>query len=143
MGNSEIKNIIILMAMQKEADPLINSLNLAENSTLLSPQLPFRCFQKKFEKSNLSLLTSGTDHRNLVDNIGCEAATLMAYESIRILQPDVIISAGTPQVDFQKKGQSLAASTLAIAISFFMIVSCHCRDLVSLLLDVFLPQIFP
>jgi nucleoside phosphorylase len=91
----QIKNIVVLMAMQQEANPIINSLSLIENQTVLSPQLPFKCFQTNFAKSHLTIITSGIDHKNQVDNIGCEAATLMAYESIKQLNPDIIISAGT------------------------------------------------
>ncbi len=91
----QIKNIVVLMAMQEEANPMINSLRLIENQTVLSSQLPFKCFQTKLTKSHLTIITSGIDHRHQVDNIGCEAATLMAYESIKQLNPDIIISAGT------------------------------------------------
>jgi len=108
MRNSEIKNIVILMAMQEEANLLISSLNLVENKTVLSEMLPFRCFQIKLAKSHLSLITSGIDHRNQVDNIGCEAATLMAYESIGQLDPDILISAGTAG-GFSDKGAEIGS----------------------------------
>lgn len=108
MRNPPIKNIVILMAMQQEADRLISTFNLVENKTLLSEMLPFRCFQTKLTKSYLSLITSGTDHRNQVDNIGCEAATLMAYESIRQLHPDILISAGTAG-GFSDKGAEIGS----------------------------------
>lgn len=105
MKDPAIKNIVLLMAMQEEANLLIDSLNLTENSNILSSKLPFRCFQIKLRKSHFSLITSGIDHLNQVDNIGCEAATLMAYESIQRLKPDILISAGTAGGFSEKNAQ--------------------------------------
>lgn len=83
------------MAMQGEAAPFINHFGLAENSDYFSAALPFRTFQKKIGNLQVSLVTSGIDATHGVDNIGCEAATLMAHESINKLTPDLLINAGT------------------------------------------------
>lgn len=83
------------MAMRDEAQPIIDSLELKENAGAFHLQLPMRCFQKKIGSLNFSLVIAGIDDRYQVDNIGSQAATLMAYESITQLQPDLLISAGT------------------------------------------------
>lgn len=83
------------MAMQDEALSIIESFKLKEENQRLSNQLPFRCFVGKCNDLDINLVTSGIDPINRVDNIGCEAATLMANESISRLKPDIIISAGT------------------------------------------------
>lgn len=95
MSQESIKNVVILMAMQGEATPLINHFELTENSAYFPGALPFRCFQKKIGNLQVSLVTSGIDATHGVDNIGCEPATLMAHESISKLSPDLLISAGT------------------------------------------------
>jgi len=101
-----IKNIVILMAMQDEATPLINHLEMTENLNCLADALPFRCFQKQFENLTVSVVTSGVDAITGSDNIGCEPATLMAFESINKLSPDLIISAGTAG-GFSSKGAQI------------------------------------
>ena len=83
------------MAMQEEADLIIQSLELKEQAGLIPEKLPFRCFIGDSHGIEVSLITSGIDHRNQVDNIGCEAATLMASECVNRIKPELIISAGT------------------------------------------------
>ena len=101
-----IKNLCFLMAMGEEAKPIVESLGLIESETALHPELPMRCFQKTIGNLNISLVIAGIDDRHLVDNIGSEAATLMAYESITRLKPDLLISAGTAG-GFAKNGASI------------------------------------
>jgi len=90
-----IKNISILMAMQEEAAPLINHFEMTENRNCFAAALPFRCFQAQVGSIAVSVVTSGVDPIHNSDNIGCEPATLMAFESINKLSPDLLVSAGT------------------------------------------------
>ncbi|WP_196139152.1 hypothetical protein [Aliikangiella sp. G2MR2-5] len=101
-----IKKISILMAMQQEAQPIIDSLEMVEKQDAIHQQLPMRCFQKQVGEILVSLLVSGIDSRHQVDNIGSEAATLMAYEAITQLKPDLLISAGTAG-GFAKRGAQI------------------------------------
>lgn len=117
-----IKNLVILMAMQEEAQPLIDNLELLENSAALHPKLPMRCFQKKIGSLSLFVVVSGLDKRHKVDNIGSEAATLMAYEAITELQPDLIISAGTAG-GFAQKGAQIG--TIYISEEHFVYHDRH------------------
>jgi len=84
---------VILVAMQAEAAPIIEALNLELND-FVSP-LPFKRYKGSFRQLEIALFTSGLDNRHGVDNIGCEPATLMAHIAIEAYQPDLIISAGT------------------------------------------------
>ena len=104
--SEQIKKVTLLMAMQQEAQPIIDSLQMVESTSAIHPQLPMRCFQKQIGTINLSLLVSGLDDRHQVDNIGSEAATLMAYEAITQLKPDLLISAGTAG-GFAKRGAGI------------------------------------
>lgn len=85
--------------MHDEALPIIKALGLKENLEKIPNALPFKCFQSSIDSDlkniNLTLIISGKDSRYLVDNIGCEAATLMAYQAINLFDPDLLISAGT------------------------------------------------
>lgn len=101
-----IKNVTLLMAMQQEAQPIIDSLQLVEVEQAIHQQLPMRCYQRQVGTFKLSLIVSGLDDRHQVDNIGSEAATLMAYEAITQLKPDLLISAGTAG-GFAKKGAKI------------------------------------
>jgi len=87
--------LALLMAMEDEALPIVNSLELQENTGVFSGNLPFRLFQASTSNKHISLVTSGKDQRYNVDNIGSEAAVLMAQEAIRCLNPQLVISAGT------------------------------------------------
>ena len=91
----EIKHIALLMAMQDEAQGLIDDLGLQLDTQLLDNELPMRLYVGSYKGLQLSLLLSGKDERYGVDNIGTQAATLSAYAAIRDIKADVLISAGT------------------------------------------------
>jgi len=95
LHDTPINHLVVLMAMREEAQPIIDSLSLQENKDAFHLQLPMRCFQNQVGSLQVSLVISGIDDRHQVDNIGSEAATLMAYEAITQLCPDLLISAGT------------------------------------------------
>lgn len=90
-----IERILLLVAMQSEADPLIRALQLQPSPQIADPQLPFKTYEAARGDQHLALLVSGTDPRHNVDNIGTQAATLMAYVGIEHFHPDLAISAGT------------------------------------------------
>lgn len=83
------------MAMQEEAAPVIEALALQERADIFATHLPLRCFHRRETSRDVYLVWAGQDARFGVDYIGSEAATLSALETIRCLQPDLIISAGT------------------------------------------------
>ncbi|MET1255901.1 hypothetical protein [Aliikangiella maris] len=117
-----IQHVVILIAMYDEAKLLIDSLNLTENKAILHPQLPMRCFQNSVGDIQLSVVISGLDERHQVDNIGSEASTLMAYEAITQLNPDLLISAGTAG-GFAQKGASIG--TIYISEEHFIYHDRH------------------
>jgi len=90
-----LRRICLLMAMQAEAQPIIDAYQLCEQPERLDTKLPMRCFEGDVGQLQLSLLVSGLDPRFQVDNIGSEAAALMAYQAVSRLQPQLLISAGT------------------------------------------------
>jgi len=90
-----IEKILLLAAMQAEADPIIRNLNLHPTQRLTDVQLPFKTYEINRTDQHIVLLVSGIDPRYRVDNIGTQAATLMAYVGIEQFQPDLVVSVGT------------------------------------------------
>lgn len=90
-----LERILLLIAMQTEAEPIIRELGLQKSSPIADRQLPFQSYEIDGPDQHLFLLVSGTDPRYRVDNIGTQAATLMAYVGIEQFRPDLVISAGT------------------------------------------------
>lgn len=106
-----IKHICLLMAMRDEALPIISKLGL-QPVNLLPGDLPFQLYQGQLEQLTLSLVISGRDPRYDVDNIGTQAATLMAYVAIEHLKPDLIVSAGTAG-GFARQGANIGTVYLS------------------------------
>lgn len=90
-----IEKILIIVAMQAEAKPIIDRLVMDEMVQNFDNDLPFRYFTKVRQNQEIVLMVSGTDPRYGVDNIGTQASTLMAYIGISQFNPDLVISAGT------------------------------------------------
>lgn len=87
--------VVMLFAMQAEAAPLLAA-TAARELPLPGPAwLPFRLYRCAVPGLDLQALVSGVDARFAVDNIGLEAATLMAFHAVRELAPDLLVSCGT------------------------------------------------
>lgn len=91
------KRITILMAMQKEAEPLIERLGFKAVAApwKLAATTPTRLFKARRGKLVLSLVLNGTCATHGVDHIGTQAATLAAQLAISELSPDLLVNAGT------------------------------------------------
>ena len=97
------KNIVIIMAMEVEALPLITRLRIASPPIVIEPPLSIVAYQGSFESAIVTIVVNGKDKRYAVDSIGTQPATLAAFLAIKKFQPDCIINAGTAG-GFQKKG---------------------------------------
>lgn len=101
------QNILLLVAMEVEAKAIINKLNLAQINGSFDPDLPMQAYQSiSVTPLKITLVYSGKCKNFKVDRIGKEAAVLMAWESIKIFHPDLIISVGTAG-GFQQKGADI------------------------------------
>ena len=69
---SMISNVVIAIAMEAEASPFVNHLNLQPDTTFFPPQTPFHAFTGKHGNCNLTVVTNGKDtvHDTGVDNVG-------------------------------------------------------------------------
>ncbi len=83
------------MAMQREAESLIQGLGLRKQDQPFSSSVPFQVYSGMLGKVQLSLITSGTDPDYHVDNVATVPATLMTYLAIEKFAPDLLLNAGT------------------------------------------------
>ncbi len=86
--------IALLMAMQDEARPVIETLGLAHAGPL-APPLPMQRYSGKADQAEIDLVILGKDSAHGVDCIGTVSAALAAREAIRLLKPDMLLNAGT------------------------------------------------
>ena len=89
-----IQKILLVVAMDTEAQPIINTLHLKPLAHSFSG-LPMRGYMGKQGKSTILLMINGQDPVHKVQNIGTEAATLSTYLGVEFFHPDLIISIGT------------------------------------------------
>ncbi|OGO91347.1 MAG: hypothetical protein A3F41_00475 [Coxiella sp. RIFCSPHIGHO2_12_FULL_44_14] len=96
IGSSRpIDKIAILIAMPEEAAPVIETLSLYSCDAGFDPHLGLQSYKSSLQNKEIYLIVNGVDSQYGVARVGTEAATLAAHETIRILKPDTIISAGT------------------------------------------------
>lgn len=88
------KRILLIVAMQEEAMPIVNSLQLKKSSHSFSG-LPMRAYEGRFAGARLFLVMNGKDPVYRVENIGTQPAALATYLGIQHFQPDLVISIGT------------------------------------------------
>lgn len=89
-----VKKIMLVVAMDSEALPLIQTFKLHELKNAF-PGLPMKAYEGKYRRLNLFLVLNGLDPTYHVANVGTEAATLSTYIGIQKDHPDLVISIGT------------------------------------------------
>lgn len=108
---AEIKNIVILIAMEAEGKPYIDAMHLEKVESKI-PQFPTTYYEGEFHGGKVTVVLNGKDKRYEVDNVGTTpgefvwalpfiflstpfVAALSAFLAITELKPDLIINAGT------------------------------------------------
>lgn len=89
-----IKKVLLVVAMQKEATPMIQDLDLHPLDHSFS-NLPMHGYMGKYHNLDILLMVNGTDPINKVENVATQAATLTTYLGIEYFHPDLVISIGT------------------------------------------------
>src|SRR5579883_341732 len=93
--NKKMKRILLVVAMDKEAEPIIKKLKLKPMHLVDFYPLPMKAFTGIFANKQIFLIENGRDPVYKVSNIGTEAATLTTYIGIEKFHPDLVISIGT------------------------------------------------
>ncbi|MFP4555774.1 MAG: hypothetical protein ACLFNU_02780 [Bacteroidales bacterium] len=87
------KSILVIMAMQTEAQPIIKKLNLKRTGKI--KLLNGEIFSGQILDAKINILLNGKCQKYFVDQIGTQPATLVTHLGIEKFNPDLIINAGT------------------------------------------------
>eukprot|EP00245_Coleochaete_scutata_P017118 TRINITY_DN8245_c0_g1_i1.p1 TRINITY_DN8245_c0_g1~~TRINITY_DN8245_c0_g1_i1.p1 ORF type:complete len:237 (-),score=35.28 TRINITY_DN8245_c0_g1_i1:42-686(-) len=91
-----ISTIVVLYAMEAEARPLIQHLQLIEPDSPIFPSgAPWLVYSGSHDGVTVHVVQPGKDKTTGVDNVGTVPASLATYAAIEVLKPDLIINAGT------------------------------------------------
>ncbi|XVE93777.1 hypothetical protein REPUB_Repub01dG0223900 [Reevesia pubescens] len=113
-----ISSILIIIAMQTEALPVVNKFQLIENPHSSFPKgVPWVHYHGTYKDIVMNLVWPGKDLTLGVDSVGTISASLMTYASIQALQPDLIINAGTAG-GFKAKGAGIGDVFLVSHVAF-------------------------
>ncbi|KAL6606491.1 hypothetical protein ACP70R_042144 [Stipagrostis hirtigluma subsp. patula] len=115
-----ISKVLIVIAMQTEAMPLVNKFNLAEAAAgepTFPKGAPWIRYHGNYKGLHIDLVWPGKDPVLGVDSVGTVSAALVTYASIQALKPDLIINAGTAG-GFKAKGASIGDVYLASDVAF-------------------------
>ncbi|GAB4393435.1 MAG: hypothetical protein Tsb005_11690 [Gammaproteobacteria bacterium] len=93
--NATSHNVVILIAMRAEAQPIIDRLVMQPDMTLNQQSSPLEFFKSTLNNINFYVVINGFCPVYGVDRVGTQAAAISAWESIRLLKPVLIINAGT------------------------------------------------
>ncbi|XP_038984855.1 5'-methylthioadenosine/S-adenosylhomocysteine nucleosidase-like isoform X9 [Phoenix dactylifera] len=125
-----ISTVLIIIAMQTEALPLVNKFHLSEDidGSLFPKGVPWVRYHGIYKELHINLVWTGKDSILVefskfgcvlagVDSIGTISASLVSYASIQALKPDLIINAGTAG-GFKAKGACVADVYLVSNVAF-------------------------
>ncbi|KAL5561125.1 hypothetical protein UlMin_030872 [Ulmus minor] len=113
-----ISTVLIVIAMQTEALPVVNKFQLTEDPQSVFPEgVPWVRYHGTYKDLNINLVWPGKDLALGVDSVGTVSAALVTYASIQALKPDLIINAGTAGA-FKAKGASISDVFLASDVAF-------------------------
>ncbi|XP_071691460.1 5'-methylthioadenosine/S-adenosylhomocysteine nucleosidase-like [Rutidosis leptorrhynchoides] len=113
-----ISTIVIIIAMQTEALPLVDSFQLTEDVNSLFPKgTPWVRYHGTYKGLNISIIWPGKDAVTGVDSVGTVSASLVTYAAIQALQPDLVINAGTAG-GFKAKGACTGDVYIASEVAF-------------------------
>lgn len=91
-----IKKIAIIFAMETEAQPSIERFNMVEIKHFFDERLRMKCYKTTTTQGEIFIIVNGEspDYQGIY-RVGTQAAALAGWESIRLIEPDILISAGT------------------------------------------------
>ncbi|XP_068645995.1 5'-methylthioadenosine/S-adenosylhomocysteine nucleosidase-like [Aristolochia californica] len=115
--NKPISTIVIIIAMQTEALPLINKFHLSEDILSFPKGVPWVRYHGMYKDLQINIIWPGKDAVLGVDSVGTISASLVTYASILELKPDLIINAGTAG-GFKAKGACIGDVFVASGVAF-------------------------
>ncbi|CAN6166297.1 unnamed protein product [Urochloa humidicola] len=119
-GAGPISRVLIVMAMETEAMPLVNRFKLVEapaRESIFPKGATWTRYYGNHKDLQIDLVMPGKDVVYGVDSVGTVSASLVTYASVEALKPDLIINAGTAG-GFKAKGASVGDVFLASDVAF-------------------------
>lgn len=110
-----IKSVLILIAMEAEAAPLLEHLKLSKKDKICDITESV-AYSGTYNSCQISVITNGKSERFGVDNVGTNPATLSTYIGIKEFSPDLIINAGTAG-GFKKHGAAVGDAYITTKLS--------------------------
>ncbi|CAM9236345.1 unnamed protein product, partial [Phaeothamnion confervicola] len=101
-----VKKVVILVAMEAEAKPMIDHFDLKLDEARFPPTAPCKCYSGEHVGCKIHLIINGKCARFGVDNVGTVAAGLSAWLALEAFRPDLVINAGTAG-GFRRKGAAI------------------------------------
>lgn len=96
MDDITISNVVIIVAMEAEARPLLTKLGLEKVSTLTEyATAPCMLYSGVHKECTVTVAVNGLCKSHGVDNVGTTPATLSTFIAINQLKPHIVINAGT------------------------------------------------
>jgi nucleoside phosphorylase len=89
-----VNSILLVVAMQAEADAILTALGVKGPGTQLEPPLPPIYYTASSSGLKIHLVVNGQDPVYQLDSFGTDAATLSTYLGIRAFSPDLVVSTG-------------------------------------------------
>lgn len=112
-----ISTIVFIVAMQSEALPLVEALQLQQDDgSLFPPGVPWVRYHGNHEGLDINVVVPGKCLIFGVDNVGTVPAALITYASIQALHPDLIIDVGTAG-GFKAKGARIGDAFIATEVA--------------------------
>ena len=119
-----ISNVVVAIAMEAEASPFINHLQLQPDKSFFPSETPFQAFRGKHNNCNLTVITNGKDevHGTGVDNVGTVPAAIATFLTLQKMKADndddahLLINAGTCG-GFKRKGAEIGDVFLTTAVA--------------------------
>ncbi|XP_047075161.1 5'-methylthioadenosine/S-adenosylhomocysteine nucleosidase-like [Lolium rigidum] len=115
-----ISKVLVVIAMQTEALPLVTKFQLVEapaEESIFPKGAPWTRFHGDYKGLHIDLVWPGKDPLLGVDSVGTVSAALVTYASIQLLKPDLIINAGTAG-GFKARGAGIGDVYLASDVAF-------------------------
>jgi Phosphorylase superfamily len=100
-----VNNVLIVIAMAAEAEPLLQKLGLSPIQCAF-PNAPCTIYSGCYKGCVVSVVTNGKCSRFGVDNVGTVPAALATFLAVNQLRPDLVINAGTAG-GFKRKGAAI------------------------------------
>jgi 5'-methylthioadenosine nucleosidase len=94
LNNNNSGPILIYIAMEAEAMPIVEKLSLFETNKFEFLPSTVRCYADK-SQDQIILITSGVDLKYEVDNVSTQAAAAIIGTTLSHIKPRLVINAGT------------------------------------------------